>query len=87
PASGVSGGALPHFSETPRLKVETGALRGAGPHEKKVFAVMRGPLQPSASCFGLPGRGVLSPASVRGRLGYAHQAKQRLPCTAWFCPR
>jgi IS30 family transposase len=31
PASGVSGGASPHFSETPRLKVETGALRGSDP--------------------------------------------------------
>ncbi|MDR1469895.1 MAG: hypothetical protein LBT00_11435 [Spirochaetaceae bacterium] len=39
---------------------------------------LRGPLQPSASCFGLPGRGVLSNASIRGRLGYAHKTMHRM---------
>ncbi|MDR1467971.1 MAG: hypothetical protein LBT00_01615 [Spirochaetaceae bacterium] len=37
-----------------------------------------GTLQPSASCFGLPGRGVLGNASIHGRLGYAHKTMRRM---------
>jgi hypothetical protein len=39
-------------------------------------------LQSFASCFGLPGRGVLSPASIRGRLGYAHKTMHRMVLSA-----
>jgi hypothetical protein len=35
-------------------------------------------LQPSTSCFGLPGRGVLSNASIHGRLGRAHKTMRHM---------
>jgi hypothetical protein len=57
-------------------------LRGRG------WGALRGSaLQPSASCFGLPGRGVahLRCASVM-RPSVDAWGTPTKPCTAWFCP-
>jgi hypothetical protein len=77
----MTGGSLPQEWGGGPIVVPSRCAQGP-PRQVAGGVAGGGPLQPSASCFGLPGRGVLGNASIRGRLGYAHKTMHRMVLSA-----